>query len=213
MAKDALQGEKQASSVAISRPSGFQHQGHMGIGESGGFETRNLPPEMNALLHSLDMQLKNMGQKGITRKEAKILFKAARRTGAYAVTTDNVRAAKKPLPPTPPASGAAHSPHAPSHQHPTSHSASTAAAQGSPRTAPVRPQSPMPPVPPSLSGSGSKPGSRKPAAPAVHQSPSAPISAVSAPSVTGAWQQKVPPRSRFVTLATLTCLLRPYTAT
>lgn len=48
----------------------------MGIGESGGFEARNLPPEMNALLHSLDMQLKNMGQKGVTKKEAKMLFKA-----------------------------------------------------------------------------------------------------------------------------------------
>ena len=76
--KDSAFGSEK--DVEISGPRGFKHQGHMGLGKDGGFEVRNLPPEMNHLLRGLDGELKRMGQKGITKKEARMLYNAARRS-------------------------------------------------------------------------------------------------------------------------------------
>jgi len=64
--------------IVISGPSSnsFQHKSHLGITEQG-FEVKNLPPEWKELFDGLDSTLKQMGLKGITKKEAEFLLKAA----------------------------------------------------------------------------------------------------------------------------------------
>jgi len=64
--------------ITISGPSSnsFQHKSHLAITEQG-FEANNLPPEWNELFVGLSATLKQMGLKGITKKEAQFLLKAA----------------------------------------------------------------------------------------------------------------------------------------
>ena len=89
--------KKKEKEIVFGGPTNVKHVSHMGFDPKTGFEVvrlisipsspfhsfsnfqkmRNLPPEWEALFGGLNDTLKAMGEKGVTKKEAQMLFAMA----------------------------------------------------------------------------------------------------------------------------------------
>jgi hypothetical protein len=101
---EAMKADDEVEHVpVITGPTGFKRGAHIGISESGTFETANVPPDLAQLLADINSKLAEVGETQMTNAEAAQLLANVGAVKALGVkTTVRHTPPSTPVPPPPP---------------------------------------------------------------------------------------------------------------
>eukprot|EP01102_Stenamoeba_stenopodia_P017861 TRINITY_DN6466_c0_g1_i1.p1 TRINITY_DN6466_c0_g1~~TRINITY_DN6466_c0_g1_i1.p1 ORF type:complete len:368 (-),score=129.15 TRINITY_DN6466_c0_g1_i1:54-1157(-) len=91
---------KEQPSMVITGPTLVKHEGHIGFNKQGGFELKNLPPDMAKILMMLNEMDRQRGGRGLTKKEAMFLLNKAAELTLVKRNNDKITEAKGASPST-----------------------------------------------------------------------------------------------------------------